>query len=757
MLFRKMIRDMKLHKMQFISIFLMSFLGVYIYTGIGGEWTGLQKTVNKYYKETNFADAWIYGENFSKKDEDAVKKVKGIKDVQRRLTFNTTGDFKNNPTIVLNYIEKSDISRCYTVRGEKFSLQKDGIWLDDRFAKAKNLKIGDSITVKYNGLSITKKILGTMYNPEYVYAAGSGDLVPNYSNLGYAFLSYKAFPKNAGISYNQILIKTNRKDFTKLESSISKALNKNYSAFITRDSNGSYAMFRDEITQHKSMGSIFPTVFLLIAMLVILTTMTRIVSSQRTQIGTLKAIGFKKRRILLHYISYGFITSFLGSVIAVISGPVTLPRLFYPSMSSVYTLPEWKPSFSYIFIIMAVLSTAACTFVTYIACRNILKDTPSETLHPKAPKSIKHSFLEKTGIWNKIGFNAKWNIRDISRSKVRSIMAIFGVLGCSALLVCAFGLHDCLKDVMTWQYDDINKFQTKLNVDKNASPEQISYALKKSDGQKIMESNIEIKANNVKKSGSIMVTDNTSLIKTTDINRNYIILPKYGISISYKMAELLNVKKGDEIKWHIFGDEKWINSRIAAIYRTPTQQGITVTKNYFESLHKKFTPTSIITAKKIKNKYPGISSIWSKSQLTKSWNDMSKAMNTMVYVLICAASVLAVVVLYNLGLLSFTEMGRELATLKVLGFKAKKIRHILLTQDISLSAAGIIIGIPCGIFLMKWMVTTMGDTFDMIAIITPLNIITSTLITFFLSIIVNLMFSKKIRQIDMVSSLKGVE
>lgn len=757
MLFRKMLRDMKLHKMQFISIFLMSFLGVFIFTGIGGEWVGLQKTVDKYYKETNFADVWLYGKNFSKKDEETVKKIKGINDAERRLTLNTIGSFKNNPKVVLNYIEKNKISQCYIVRGEKFSLNKDGIWLDERFAKAKNLKPGDSITVKYNNIPITKKILGTIYSPEYVYATGDNDLVPNFSNLGYAYLSYKAFPKNIGIFYTNILLKTNRKDLNKLEDTVYSALNGNYSVFMSRDNNASYLMFKDEIAQHKSMGSIFPVAFLAIAMLTILTTMTRIVNNQRTQIGTLKAIGFKRRKILWHYISYGFWLSFAGSFLAAIIGPLTLPRLFYPSMSATYTLPQWKPSISPTFYIMAALSVLACTLTTYLACRNVLKDTPSETLRPKAPKAIKHGFLEKSGLWKKLSFNSQWNIRDISRSKIRSIMAIIGVLSCTALLICAFGMHDCLDDFMKWQYSDINKFQTKLNIAKKATSKQISSVMNKTNGQAIMEGDIEIKTKKIKKAGTLTVTDNVTLIKSTDADRNYIKLPKNGVSISYKMSKLLDVNKGDKIKWHIYGEDKWIKSSVAAIYRTPSSQGITLTKNVFERLGETFTPTSIITAKKVTTKYNGISSVWSKNQLTKSWNDMTKSMNIMVFLLITAATILAVVVLYNLGLLSFTEMERELATLKVIGFKSKQIRNILLTQNIWLSIIGIILGIPCGKMLIDEMVTTMGDTFDMMTIITPKNVMISIIMTLSLSIIVNLMFSKKIKRIDMVSSLKGVE
>lgn len=219
--------------------------------------------------------------------------------------------------------------------------------------------------------------------------------------------------------------------------------------------------FYNEIQQHKAMGSVFPVVFLAIALLTILTTMTRMVNNQRTQIGTLKALGFQKRTILLHYISYGFWLSFAGAVTGAIMGPLTLPRLFYGTMQFTYTLPEWKPSMSPLFFTMALVTVLLCTLTTYWACRSNLRDTPSQTLRPKAPKAMKHGAYENTAFWAGLGFNAQWNLRDILRSKLRSIMAVIGVLGCTALLVCAFGLQDTLSDVVHWQYSDLYRFSTK--------------------------------------------------------------------------------------------------------------------------------------------------------------------------------------------------------------------------------------------------------------------------------------------------------
>ncbi len=758
MLFKKMLKDVKNNKTQFISIFLMAFLGVFIYSGIGGEWYGLQQLSNKYYQDTNLADVWVYGNNFSTKEVEAVLKVEGVSQAQRRLSIDAVAEFDAKPELKLHIVEENNISKLHTVTGEGFSLNKDGIWLDDMFAKARKLKTGDSIKLSAFGAELEKKILGTVLSPEYVFAPGGNDIVPNHANYGFAFLSAKALPKGMEIVYPELLLTTDRTPDSALEKDISSALNGHYSVYIDRSNHHSYSMLYSEIQQHKAMGTVFPIVFLAIALLTILTTMTRMVNNQRTQIGTLKALGFQRSTILLHYISYGFWLSLAGAILGAITGPISLPRLFYGPMQTTYTLPEWKPSISPSFLFMALFTVALCTFAAYLACRSNLKGTPAQSLRPKSPKEIKGAARRETGLWSKLGFNIQWNIRDIFRSKLRSAMAIVGVLGCSALLVCAFGLKDSLDDVIQWQYHDINRFNTKLSLSKNVSEGTAAKVLEQTQGEALQEGAVEVKYNGVRKSGELLVTDKVSLIKHTDPERDFIELPDDKISISYKLSTLLGVKEGDEITWHIYGQERWITSEIGAIYRSPISQGITLSRAMFEKLGYKFTPTAIITQQHIGKALPeGVDSVWSSKDLTQSYETMTEAMNIMIYSLIIAAALLAIVVLYNLGVLSFTERERELATLKVIGFQAKTIRQLLLTQSIWFAAVGIVIGIPAGRWLINFMLEFMGDSFDMMCRITLFNVLVSSAITLFLSVFVNFLFTGKIKGIDMVSSLKGVE
>jgi putative ABC transport system permease protein len=756
MLKRKMFRDIKQHKTQFISIFLMAFLGVYFFSGIGGEWIGLQNTVNDYYEDTNLADAWIYGEDFTNEDMNKIKGLKSTTMAERQLVIDTVGDFTGNPDITLHFLEGDKISQIDVIEGKKFDMDdKDGIWLDKRFADKKGFSIGDDISLNYNGINITKKIRGLIYSPEYVFEESENSIVPDFSKMGFGYLSYKSFPLN-DIKYNTILINTNE-NIENYEEEINSVIGGHYAVFLAQKDHFSVNQFKIEIEQHQMMGNIFPPVFMLIAILTLMTTMVRIVSNQRTQIGTLKAIGFSDNTITKHYVSYGFWLSTLGSAVGLILGPLTLPYLFYPSMSSFYTLPSWKPSFDLSFLIIAIFMVVFSTFITYLACRNISKENPANSIRKKAPKVFKQGFFEKTRFWKKLSFNVRWNIRDASRNKLRSSMTIIGVLGCTALLISAFGMNDAMNDLEDWQYNDINHYKSKLIISSNASNNQIQSVLDEVNGETIIENPIEIKVNNIKKQGILLFINDTSLITPTDDNRNQISLPENGVSVSTKMAQILGIKKGDEIKWHLYGQNKWISSNVSMFYSDPSSQGIIISKKNLEDLKLNLSPTSILSMKNVNNSYEGIESISTIDSMLESWNEITESMMLMVYIMIFFAGILAIVVLYNLGLLSFIEIEREMATLKVIGFKTNQLRKLLLTQNLWFTSIGFLLGIPLGYLLMKMMMDSSGENFYFPSELHLTNIILTFVITFGLSITVNLLFSKKIKNIDMVESLKGVE
>lgn len=756
MLAKKMIRDILNNKAQFISIFLMAFLGVFVFVGISAESAGLEINSENYYEETNFADGWIYSPYLNDLFVEQVRLLGATTEMERQLVVDSVADFDNEPEITLHFVENNTLSKYYPIEGEELDINDgDGVWLDKYFADAKGLKVGDNISFVAEGYHIEKQIKGIGYSPEYLYHTSSYSTRPDFNKMGFAYLSYKAFPED-NISYNVLNVKFDGKSST-FQKLLDYRLDGYYSTFIDRSSHPSYNHFSQEIAQHKMMADIFPIVFIIISMLILLTTMTRIIEHQRTQIGTLKAIGFKSKTITRHYISYGFWPVLFGSLLGLILGPMIVPRLFLKPMTAIYALPSWSPAWTLDFVAVMALMVIFSVAVSYHAIKSISNESPSKTIKPKPPKASTSGFIEKSRIWKRLSFNIRWNYRDAKRNKLRGLMTIFGVMGCCALLVGAFGMYDRMDDAKNWEYEQITHYDSKLVIDENASEVQIDEVAGEVNGQKIMEKSIEMESNDIKKSGFLQVLNNTDLITPTDKDKNLIEIADDEVSISQKMADLMDVGIGDTVKWHIMGSNKWVNATIDKIHADPMFQGLIMSPEKLDEFGLNYTATSVITSDNVNNSNDVFKTSISIGEILDNWNESTKTIWLLIYILIFFACVLAVVVLYNLGLLSFTEIEREIATLKVLGFKSSDLRRLLLTQNLIFTLIGYVLGVPLGYYILIKMLQASGNSLYVVPSLSPLNMVLTAAITFSLSIIVNLMFSSKIRNLDMVESLKGLE
>lgn len=753
MLGKKMMRDILKHKTQFISIFLMAFIGVFVFTGISGEYIGLEANINDYYEETNLADGWIYSPFLNDMFLEQVNLLGATTQMERQVVVDSVADFENDPEITLHFVENNTLSKFYLLEGKPLDINdSEGVWLDKNFADAKGLKIGDSISFESNGYVIDKKIRGLGYSPEYVYHASTYSVMPDYNKIGFAYMSYKAFP-NDTVPYNVLNVKFNGSPDT-FYNLLDYRLNGYFSTFVKQSDHPSVYHFSEEIAKHKMMADIFPVIFIIVALLILLTTMTRVIAHQRTQIGVLKANGFKNTTLTLHYISYGFWLVLAGSILGLILGPLILPPIFYPSLKASYNLPLWSPSWNMNFIYLIVLIVIFSIGVSYHAVSSISNEKPSDAIKPKAPKTSTSGFLERLSIWRKMSFNFRWNYRDAKRNKLRGIMTIIGVMGCSALLIGAFGLYDGLNDVNEWEYSKINHYDSKLIIDDGASMPQIDAVARDVKGDKIMDASIELESTNTKKLGTLLVLNSTDLITPTDQEKNNIEIGKDEVSISQKMADTLNVGIGDTVNWHVMGSDKWIKTKIDRIHADPISQGLIMSPYKLEKLGLNFTPTSIITSEHVDKSYDCIKTVNTHEDIEKDWDKISQTLWLFIYILISFACILAVIVLYNLGLLSFTEFKREMGTLKVLGFKSNSLRKLLLTQNLIFTAIGFVFGVPLGYYVLNLMWHSSDTSFYVIPSLTITNIVLSAVITFSLSIFVNLMFSNRIKNLDMVESLK---
>ena len=764
MLRRKMLRDIKANFAQFFSIMLLSLIAMWCYTGFQANVIGGNKARSDFESSSNFADGWIYGSDFSEEQAEKIEDISGIKDVQRRTEVLGKADDKYNTAEMYCYFQNDKVVTIpRTTEGEDFDANdEDGLWLFSRFAETWGIKVGDKFTVHVMGFDIEKKVKGLVVTPEYEFACASTDTDTDFHNIGFAYMSQKVLPEEMRIN-NEIIFTCDGKSL-KYEDDIAKALDDNYAFLADRNSIRGWYQLSDELAQHDSFSYIFSFVFVAIALLVIITTMKRMITQQRTQIGTLNALGMKKRKIMFHYLSYSFVLSATGCALGIILGIYTFGRLMVNMFSQFYTLPDWQPGFSYKSIIVAAVLVLICTGTSYFSCSQILKIHPSEALRPAAAKSAKPCVFEKLPFWDKLNFNTRYNLRDISRSKMRAFMGVFGT--CMGMMIMELGLgaYDTVDYVREWYFHDIQNYEYQVILNDSCTIEQAEELKEENDGELVAMEAVSIAAKDHPTSDGIIscklaVTEGEQLYCVSDTELKTKPIPRGTVALTMKQARKLGLSEGDNVYWKTATGDKWNESKIGLISRHPNITGITMMREDYEKAGMTFRPVMMVSEdnceKAADNKC--VSAVHSMTDLIEAFDKMMEIMNLLVYFMVLFSVLLIVIVLYNSGNLSFNEREKEFATLKVLGFKSGAIRKLLSTQNLWLSIIGCICGLPLGRVSLQAMMDSNGDAVDWPCYLAPSTYIISAAFVMTVSVLVSFLFSRRIKKIDMVEVLKGME
>ena len=789
MLNKKMFRDICKNLSQFITIFLMIMIGIMAYSGIKSYMDGMTKTADKFYSENNLFDLNVMG-FLNHDDLKTIKKMDNVDDAELKLSVTATTD--NDKTLLLNFIESNNISKFYVFEGESFDFNKSGIWLDNFYCIENNINVGDTVLVKYDGMELHEKVLGKINVPDHLYdTRDESELYPDRKEFGFAYMSTNEITedyikslvmKELNITdekvFDNVMTDFNYKDYIPFSSimvDVADVSNKdsvknniedeieNAKAIIDAKDTVSYVTYQGEIDEGKTYVGVFSGIFLFIAMLSVITTMTRVVKNQRLQIGTLKALGFSNNKILLHYIGYGFWISIFASIVGLVLGYFIIGNAFINLEMDFFEIPNGHPAMNMFSYYVALIVIGIVALITYITGRSILRENPAEALRNKIP-SVKGNILNftKKRFFKKLSFSSKWNIRDILRNKMRTFMGLAGVVGCCTLIVCALGMLDSMNFFVKLQFEDLYNFDYKLNIKENISDTELQVLFDKYGDNTSQSLGIEIKDENGKReSNNIFVTDAGDYVRFVN-NKNKIINKPTddGVYVTYKLASTKGYKIGDEVTWHIYGDNTYYTSKIVGFNKDPQNQNITMTRGYLESLGIDYKPDTVYTnidLSKI-NDIKNVETIQNINSLTEGMTGMLSMIRTMLVLIIGVAVLLGGIIIYNLGILSYTEKEYQFATLKVLGFEDKQIKNIFIKQNNWIAIVSIIFGLPMGFYLTDWLFkTAIEEHYDFGASITCMTYIISAIGTFMVSYAVSRFLARKIKNIDMVSSLKGNE
>lgn len=552
---------------------------------------------------------------------------------------------------------------------------------------------------------------------------------------------------------------------------------------LGRDTNSGFVSYSQDAERVDNLSSIFPVIFFVVAALACLTTMTRMVEEQRTQIGSLKALGFSRLAISQKYIGYAFVASLVGGLIGLGVGATLIPAVIANAFQIMYAIPGLDYKMQLPLFVLAVLAAVACTTGAALwACLSTLIDTPANLMRPRAPKAGKRVFLEYIKpIWRRLSFTWKVSMRNLFRYQKRFWMTVIGIGGCTALIVTGFGLHESIFDVLDKQFDEISLYDATVGLDEDLTEEQKQGIEDYLDGeeavvdymftyQQMMDASTTGTSYDVY---LFAVDDVEEFGRFVDLrhrsDHSPVELDGSGVVIDEKLSELLGVSVGDTIT--LEGDQR-VEAVVADITENYVYHYVYLTRDLYTQLYGEDYQNNVMLlayqdgmgvdvsnqTSETLMKMDGVASYSYIATIRDSFEDSMDAINYAVVIIIVAAAALAFVVLYNLTNINITERRSELATLKVLGFYDGETTAYVLRENVFLTIFGVILGLVLGRFLHSWMVLTVEVDLVMFGrTAPPYAYVLAAALTALFSLIVNVAAHFRLKKIDMVESLKTVE
>lgn len=785
-LLKKLIRDIKEAKGQFIATLIIVIIGVMFYSGINSTFRNLSEASEKYYREYRFADIWV---DFYKTPENTIDKVNSLSYVKmasgRIVKDVKMGRTDANVTVRLITLpdEKKEIVNDIAIKSGKYFSEDSSnqCLVEEEFYKAHHLKRGDYIYPIINGREVKLKIAGSVKSPEFVYVLKDGsELMPDNEKFGIVYIKNSfgqaIFDFTGSINSISVIL-DNGIDIEDAKEDIKKEL-KNYGVIniIKKTDQISHSMLDQEMKGLKATGGSFPVIFFIVAAVIIYIMMGRMVENQRTQIGVLKAFGFSNFQVLLHYLSYSAFIAVTGSALGSIAGLYL--GISFTNLENMYfhLPPADMKIYPDLVIPASMLTLFFCLLAGYNSCKSVFRITPSEAMRPKAPRSGKRILIEKIDtLWRNLNYTWKIILRNLFRYKKRALMTSIGVIFSTAIILVSFSMKDSVNFMVDQQYDNIQNYDIKVNFNKFLNNEELA-SIKNVPHISKIEPVIEVGAElsngwRKKTVGLVGLINEPEMYKATDKDGNSVKLPKQGILLPERLAEQLDVKSNEMlyIKPLLPGKDKkqvYVKGTIAqyiglSAYNNIGNAGSILGEGDCANsavlrLDKKTSENEVID--KLKD-IPAVGSIQSKADAMENFEKNMAAMDSSMGVMVILAAVLAIAVVYNIAAINIFERERELATLKVLGFRNDEVKKLVFNENYVITIFGIIIGVPFGTWLSSYMMSTMAemDAYTFPFVISSESYLITAALTLIFTAAANFILTKKIRTLDMIAVLKSNE
>lgn len=764
---------------RFISILVIVLLGVGFFAGIRAVAPDMKNTLDDYYEKTNMYDIYI-ASNYGIREE-TIDELKKDYDIEAVYNFDAITTKKEDyATKIISYDKDNKINIPKLVKG-KMPETADEVVIDNDYRN--EIKIGDKLTVDSEIIK-NKTVTVTGYVESPLYISTERDS----TNLLSGTIDYYLYMNDENIispikTAAYIKLNTNESRFSKQYEEIVKNAKKDIKKTLKEekqpgenwyvldiDSNVGFYQYEQDTQRIDNVAKVFPLVFFIVAVLICLTTMTRMVEEERSQIGTLKALGYNDISIMFKYILYAALATIIGSMIGVAIGYRILPDLCFEMYKNMYRLGNIKLSYYSSLTFQGMMIALLCTLgATIYTCRKNLKESPANLLRPVAPPPGKRVLLERIKlVWNHLPFSYKVTVRNVFRYKKRFLMTIIGIAGCTGLILAGFGLKDCIVKMVPHQYEEIFTYQAKIHLNEEKTDETIDKIKENKKIKNILEvqeESVTIDNKNTNQSVTLVIPkdDPKEFIKLQNRKTKEQYDLTDGLIITEKLAKLLEVEENDILK---FSGTDTYKEKVAHITENYLFHYIYLPKTSYkkDEYNTLLIKTKSMTEKEEKalanelKEIPGISSITFTSSTRHVFDDTMDSFAYVSLILIVSAGALAFVVLYNLSSVNISERRRELATIKVLGFYDKEVYQYINRENTILTLIGILLGLGIGNILTMYIIKTCE--IDMLMFDTTIawpSYLYAILITMSFAILVNIILYFSLKKIDMIESLKSIE
>ena len=752
------------NRMQFVAVILLCALGTWIFSGLDAAWRMIDLSGTTYFDQQQLADLWVTLPSANHEAVHRISSVEGVSRVQVRGVAECTVDLPHEPELRVSAFDgKMTINLPLLYEGEELDpSDRRGCLLDREFALANGFETGDRITLELQGQSYDFIVRGLCLSPEYVALSKYALRDPH--AYGFLLINSCALP---ALPLTETVVKAeDGANLAQVEADIRalypEALIQNH------QSHGARHGVQKDVDMFRNLSYLFPLMAYAIAAMIVLTTITRMLENQRTQMGTLKALGYRDGQMLRHYMSYAFFPSLVGSVIGLFVGRETLPYILWSLEEAQFTMPyRLQAPISAAQWAMCALGVALACGICYHTYRKSAKEQTAALLRPKPPKAGRKLLLERIGfVWRRLGFNGKMIVRNLFRNKMRTLMMLIGVMACNMLLIASFGLQDSVL-FFTGKYY-FGTVQYNLRADLAAGADAAAayrsrIAAERLEG--VMERSVSVRTECNARTTLLTVLEDDQQLMHYGENETWIPMPQTGVMLTQKLAQALEASAGDEVELWLPGDDEPIRTTVAAIAPVTIGQSALMSETAWEAARKgSFIPTALLIRNITDDGLERLNRLDELDEIidpADQYQDTLRILDSLsqIFLLMSVAALgLAFVVLYNMGILNFTERMREYATLKVLGYHQKEIRHLMSAENNLLTLIGIVLSLWPGWWLTGAVMSSCeSDSMVFASTVEIQSFVIACVVTYVFSWMITHLLTRKVKNIDMVEALKSVD